>query len=304
MIAAMPSLDRKHRAPSAALPAHAADCHMHVLGPFDRYPLAAERAYNVAEAPLEAHARMQRQVGLERTVLVQASGHGYDNRAMLAALERLGARGRAVAVLEPRTPDGEVEHMHRAGVRGLRLNLVTLASRHSGDRADLVGEYERMLAPLGWHLQVFADAATLVALEPVLARCRVNVVIDHMGLPDAGAGVGQPGFQAVLRLLKNRHVWVKLAGADRITRASGRLRDAIPLVRTLVEAAPERLVWGSDWPHIGFHAGQQVQGGAMLPYRELDAGELLDVLIEAVPDAETRRAILAENPARLYGFDR
>lgn len=277
---------------------------MHVFGPFERYPLAAERAYNVPEAALEAHERMKHQVGLERTVLVQASGYGGDNRAMLAALARLGARGRAVAVLDPRTPAGELEKMQRAGVRGLRLNLVTLASRHSGDRAQLVGDYARMLAPLGWHLQIFADSATLQSLEPVLRRCGVTVVIDHMGLPDAAAGIEQPGFQAVLRLLAAKHVWVKLAGADRITRASGRLRDAIPFVQALAATAPERLVWGSDWPHIGFHSRRQVQGDAVLPYRELDAGELLDVLIEAVTDAEARGAILAANPARLYGFDR
>jgi 2-pyrone-4,6-dicarboxylate lactonase len=193
--------------------------------------------------------------------------------------------------------------MRCAGVCGVRLNLVTLASRHSGDHAQTVTEYERLLAPLGWHLQVFADAATLLALEPVLARCRVNVVIDHMGLPDAAAGTDQPAFQAVIRLLARTHVWVKLAGADRITRASGRLRDAIPFIRGLVAAAPERLVWGSDWPNIGFHSGQQVEGDAVLPHRSLDAGELLDVLIEAVPEREARRAILADNPARLYGFD-
>ncbi len=303
MIAAMPSLDRTHAAPSEALPDHSADCHMHVLGPFDRYPLAAERAYNVPEAPLEAHERMKRQVGLERTVLVQASGHGYDNSAMLDALSELGARGRAVAVLAPGTPASELERMHRAGVRGLRLNLLTLASRHAGDRTQLVGDYERTLAPLGWHLQVFADAAPLLSLEPALERCSVNVVIDHMGLPDAAAGIGQPGFQAVLRLLARTHIWVKLAGADRITRTSGRLRDAIPFIRALAAAAPERLVWGSDWPHIGFHSGRQVQGDAVLAHRELDAGELLDVLSEAVPDRQARRAILAGNPARLYGFD-
>jgi len=291
-----------HRAPSQALPDHAADCHMHVFGPFERFPLAAERAYNVAEAPLEAHERMKLQVGLERTVLVQASGYGEDNRAMLAALARIGARARAVAVLDPRTPPRELETLHAAGVCGVRLNLVTLASRHSGDSAQLIVEYERMLAPLGWHLQVFADGATLHSLEPTLQRCAVNVVIDHMGLPDAAAGIGQPGFQAVLRLLAARHVWVKLAGADRITRASGRLRDAIPFIRALTAAAPERLVWGSDWPHIGFHSRQQVRGDMVLPYRELDAGELLDLLIEAVPDAATRRAVFSDNPARLYGF--
>jgi predicted TIM-barrel fold metal-dependent hydrolase len=130
----------------------------------------------------------------------------------------------------------------------------------------------------------------------------VNVVIDHMGLPDAAEGTGQPGFQCVLRLLAAGHVWVKLAGADRITRASGRMRDALAFIRVLAAAAPERLVWGSDWPNIGFHSGAQVQGEAILPYRDVDAGELLDVLIEAVPDAATRRAILADNPAKLYGF--
>jgi len=285
------------------LPAHAADCHMHVFGPYGRFPLAAERAYNVGEAPLEAHERMKRRVGLERTVLVQASGYGYDNRAMLAALESLGPRGRAVAVLSQETSLAELEKLHDAGVRGVRLNLVTLASRHPGDRAQTIAGYERRLAPLGWHLQVYADAATLHVLEPVLVRFRAKVVIDHMGLPDASAGTGQPGFQAVLRLAAAAHVWVKLAGADRITRATGRLRDALPFMQALAAVAPERLVWGSDWPHIGFHSGKQVHGDAVLPFRELEASELLDVLLEAVPDSETRRAILADNPARLYGFD-
>jgi predicted TIM-barrel fold metal-dependent hydrolase len=246
---------------------------------------------------------MKRAVGLQRTVLVQASGHGEDNRAMLEALAQLGARGRAVAVLPPGVPAGELGILHAAGVRGLRLNLVTLASRYSGDGAQLVGEYERMLAPLGWHLQVFADAATLPLLEPALIRCGVPVVIDHMGLPDAAEGTGQPGFQAVLRLAAAPHVWVKLAGADRITRASGKLRDAIPFMKALAAVAPERLVWGSDWPHIGFHPGRQVQGSELLRYRDVDAGELLDVLIEAIPDAHARRAVLTANPARLYGFD-
>lgn len=304
MIAAMHPLDRTHRAPAQALPEQSADCHMHVLGPFERFPLAAERAYNVPAAPLEAHERMKREVGLARTVLVQASGYGYDNRALLDALARLGARGRAVTVVAPQAPAGELEKLHRAGVRGVRLNLVTLASRHAGDRAQLVGDYARILAPLGWHLQVFADGATLLALEPVLAGASVAVVIDHMGLPDAAAGLDQPGFQAVLRLLSRRHVWVKLAGADRITRSSGRLRDAIPFMQALAAVSAERLVWGSDWPHIGFHSGRQVQGDAVLPHRELDAGELLDVLSEAIPDRATRRAILAGNPATLYGFDR
>lgn len=184
----------------------------------------------------------------------------------------------------------------------MRLNLLTLASRHAGDRTELVGAYECLLAPLGWHLQVFADGPTLLSLKNSLLRCAVPVVIDHMGLPDAAKGIEQPEFQGVLRLLAAGHVWVKLAGADRITRASGRLRDAIPFMQALAAAAPERLLWGSDWPHIGFHSGQQVRSRAVLPYRDVNAGELLEVLFEAVPDAATRRAILVGNPAKLYNF--
>lgn len=275
---------------------------MHVFGPFDRFPLAAERAYNVAEAPLEAHERMKRQVGLERTVLVQASGHGMDNGAMLAALGKLGQRGRGIAVVPLDAAHDDLVKMKNAGVSGIRLNLITLASRHSGDPSALLGAYAKLVAPLGWHLQVFVSPATLLALEPAIARCLVPVVIDHMGLPDAARGIEQPGFQCVLRLVGLPHVWVKLAGADRITRSAGRLRDAVPFMRALAKAAPDRLVWGSDWPNIGFHSGTQVHGDAVLPHRELDAGELLDLLAEAVPDARARERILSGNPEKLYGF--
>jgi 2-pyrone-4,6-dicarboxylate lactonase len=295
-------LDRTHRAPAAPLPPHAADCHMHVFGPFERYPLARERAYNVAAAPLEAHERMKHQVGLERTVLVQASGHGMDNRALLAALAHLGKRGRGIAVMPLESPREELNALHVAGIRGLRLNFVTLASRHSGDPAALLAAYAKLVAHRGWHLQLFVSAQTLLGLERAIARCAVPVVIDHMGLPDAAAGIAQPAFQALLRLLELPHVWVKLAGADRITRSTGRLGEAIPFMRALARAAPWRLVWGSDWPNIGFHSASQVQDDALLAHRELDAGELLDLLAEAVPDTRAYHAILTANPERLYGF--
>jgi predicted TIM-barrel fold metal-dependent hydrolase len=298
----MPPTERRHRAPSQPLPGGAADCHMHVLGPFDRYPLAAERAYTVAEAPLEAHEAMKRMVGLDRTVLVQASGHGTDNRALLAALARLGARGRAVAVVDADASAAALEKLHAAGVRGLRLNFQTMGGRYAGDAGAWLAKFEALAAPLGWHLQLFCGADMLAGMASVLVKAKTDIVIDHMGLPDAAAGIEHPGFQAVLRLLCAPNIWVKLAGADRITRSSGRLRDAVPFMRALAAVAPDRLVWGSDWPHIGFHQRKPVHDDAILPYRDIDAGELLDVLIEAVPDAGARRAILVENPARLYGF--
>jgi predicted TIM-barrel fold metal-dependent hydrolase len=298
----MQEFDRQHRKPSQNLPADAADCHMHVFGPFGRFPLVAERAYTVAEAPLAAHEKMKRAVGLERTVLVQASGHGTDNGAMLAALARLGPRGRAVAVVGPQTPRHELADMHAAGVRGLRLNFQTLRERYAGDAGQWLEKFEEIAAPFGWHLQLFCDAALLAGLESAVLKSGTIIVIDHMGLPDASAGTGQPGFQTVLRLLRSRNVWVKLAGADRITRSTGKLHDAVPFMQALAAAAPERLVWGSDWPNIGFHARKSVHDDDILPYREVDAGEMLDLLIEAVPDAATLRAILSDNPQRLYDF--
>jgi len=297
----MQTLDRQHRKPQLPLPAGAADCHMHVFGPFHNFPLAPERAYNVAEAPLAAHERMKSQVGLERTVFVQASGHGTDNRAMLTALAQIGTRGRGVAVCAAQTPLADLQRLHKAGVRGLRLNLYTFSGRHIGEPSTLLRTYERLIAPLGWHLQLFCDATTLAALAAPIEKCAVPIVIDHMGMPDAAGGLKQPIFQTVLELA-GKGAWVKVAGADRITRSAGRLSDAAPYIRALAQTAPERLVWGSDWPNIGFHQRQQVHGDEVLAHRELDAGELLDVLAEAVPDAATREAILARNPERLYGF--
>jgi predicted TIM-barrel fold metal-dependent hydrolase len=290
----------KHSKPSLPLPPHAADCHLHVFGPFDRFPLAVQRAYNVAEAPLAAHEKMKREVGLERTVLVQASGYGNDNRAMLEALGQLGARGRAVAVVDAGTPSSELEKLHAAGVCSARLNLYTLGERYAGDAASWIERYARVLAPLGWHLQLLIN--DLTSVEKAVANSTVDIVIDHMGLPDAREGIEQPGFQVLLRLLRTGRVWTKLSGADRITRHTGRLRDAVPFIQCLAAAAPERLVWGSDWPNIGFHSRQQVKADAILPHRELDAGELLNLLSEAIPDAVTRTKILALNPQQLYRF--
>jgi len=302
----MQNLERRHSQPEQALPPGATDCHMHVFGPLERFPLAAQRSYNVSDAPLAAHERMKRQVGLERTVLIQASGYGTDNRAMLAALTELGARGRGVAVVETDTPKEELERLHAAGVRGVRVNLQTLPGRYgdgsAASRVAVLERFARLVAPLGWHVQLFCDPATLVTLEATILRSPAETVIDHMGLPDARASLDQPGFQAVLRLLRSGRVWVKVAGADRITRHTGRLHDAVPFIRTLADAAPERVVWGSDWPNIGFHAGAQVRADELLPFRELDVGELLDVLAEAVPDPIARTRILSRNPGKLYGF--
>ena len=296
------ALDRRHRRPSRALPPGAADCHMHVFGPFERYPLATTRAYTVPEAPLALHERMKADVGLERTVVVTPSGYGADNRATLAALRELGPRGRGVAVIHPRIASIDLQRMDEAGVRGVRLNFYSGATQTENERWQLLEETAERIAPLGWHLQVFADAQTLASLAPAILSSEVDVVIDHMLMPVSGLGLEQREFQMLLDLVaRNEHVWVKLAGADRVARDSGKLRDAIPYMRVLAEAASDGLVWGSDWPHIGFHSRGSASQDALLPYRELDAGDLLDLLAEAVSESDWE-AILVANPERLYGF--
>lgn len=295
----IPPLLRPHKRPAQPLPADAADCHCHVFGPYDRFPLAATRSYSVPDAPLAAHEAMKRDVGLARTVFVQASGYDTDNRCLVAALRALGPQGRGIAVVDPDAPESLFDELHAAGVRGLRANFATLKGRY-GDPATLIDALAKRVKPRGWHLQVFAESELIATLEPVLARARIDLVIDHLGLPEARAGLGQPGFQAVLRLLRTGHVWAKLSGADRISRATGRLADAVPYMQAAVDANIDRLVWGTDWPHIGFHPGTPIDNDHVLPYRPLDAGDLLDVLSTAVPDAAHRAKILAANPARLY----
>jgi predicted TIM-barrel fold metal-dependent hydrolase len=275
---------------------------MHVFGPLDRYPLAARRSYDVADAPLSAHDAMKRDVGLARTVIVNPSGYDTDNRCTLAALAELGPQGRAIVVVEPDIGESELDALHRAGARGVRLNLVTLKTRYK-DPAGLIGTFAARLKPLGWHLQLFCENTLIAELESILAAAPMDIVIDHMGLPDARAGLDQPGFQALLRLLRKGHVWAKLAGADRVTQHTGKLSDALPYMKALVETNDDRLVWGSDWPNIGFHAGGAHDGKPpFVPYRPLDAGELLDLLATAVPDPGRSQKILSANPARLYQF--
>jgi predicted TIM-barrel fold metal-dependent hydrolase len=218
------------------------------------------------------------------------------------ALGELGVRGRGVAVVDADVPEPELAALHAAGVRGVRLNLVSLRGRYGGDIGRLIAAFAARLVPRGWHLQMFAESAVIADLESHLASAAIDIAIDHMGLPDARAGLDQPGFHALRRLLGTGRIWAKLAGADRVTQHTGRLADALPYIRALAATNPDRLVWGSDWPHIGFHTGKAVGHAETLPYRPLDAGELLDLLIAAVPAASTREKILSVNPARLYQF--
>jgi predicted TIM-barrel fold metal-dependent hydrolase len=271
-------------------PAGACDAHCHVFGPPERFPYAEGRPYTPAEpAPKERLAALHRQLGLERAVIVQATPHGTDNRAMLDAIGSSGGRCRGVALVAQDIDDRGLEALHRGGVRAARFNFV----RHLGgapDPAYFARTLERIKA-LGWHVELHFDAQDLGHHAELLRRMPVPYVIDHMGRVRSGAPDEAP-LRSLLSLLRDPLCHVKISGAERVS-ASGRrpFHDAIPVARAIVEAAPEHVLWGTDWPHPN------------VPNDMPDDGELLDLFARIVDDPVLRHRILVDNPTRLYWKD-
>ena len=259
------------------VPPGACDCHVHVFGPATRYPLAPDRAYTPPEASLEDLLAIEEKLGMRRMVLVQPSVYGADNSCMLDALKALGSRARGVAVVDEFS---DLEELHVAGVRGVRVNLQT------GNLRDpqLVAKAAARVGLLGWHVQAFARIAILKELKPL----PTTLVIDHMGLPRDPSDC-----EYLVRLIRSQDVYVKLSAPHRLS------MDAGPLVQALVAAAPERCVWGSDWPHpvSAAHNPKAVQ-----PFDDIDDVAALVRLREWIPDEKVLRKILVDNPVRLYEF--
>jgi len=267
-------------------PPGACDAHCHVFGPADRFPFSPARSYTPPDAGIDDFERLQRRLGLSRAVLVQASCHGTDNAALADALRRGGGRYAGVAMIDDATSDAEIDRLHEVGVRGTRVNFVA----HLGGAPDLAA-FERTVArvaPRGWHVVLHFDAADLPAYAGLLDRLPCPYVIDHMARVDAAAGLDQQPFQALLRLLVDERCWVKVSGAERLTAAGPPpYDDVVPFARALIDAAPDRVLWGTDWPHPNVRH---------MP----DDGDLVDLLADFAPDRATRDRILVDNPARLY----
>jgi 2-pyrone-4,6-dicarboxylate lactonase len=279
----IPGPDPDPRRPTVAIPAGAWDTHFHVID--GATGLVPERSYTPPDAPLERLRALHRTLGIARGVFVQVSVHGTDNRAMLAALGATpGYRG--VAVVDEAVTDAELEAMHAAGVRGIRVNLL-----FGGGVGFAVGAaLAPRIAPLGWHVQLLIDVASPAVPWDELERWPVPLVVDHMGHTAVARGPAEPGIQHLLGLVRDGRVWVKLSGAERISaRRAPPYDDVVAHARALIEAGPDRCVWGSDWPHV------------MLPGAMPNDGELLDQLAVWAPEEVQRRKILVDNPARLYG---
>ena len=268
------------------VPAGMVDTHAHVIGEPQRYPWVPDRAYTAPPAPPEAYLQMLDDVGSQYGVLIQVSVHGQDNTLMLDTLRAYPGRLRGVAVPALGLPDAQYQAMKDAGTVGLRLNVL-----HSGGGTSLaqLAEYDALARDWGWHLQFLLDARELPEHASGFAKLKSTIVIDHMGHLPTTEGIASPAFRHLLEVVRDG-AWVKLSGAYRLSAEEPPYLDTLGYAQTLIEAAPGRCVWGSDWPHVATWA--------TIP----TVAQLLDTLSLWAPDSTTRTAILTTNAHKLYGF--
>ena len=274
--------------PAFRPPPGAVDAHCHVFGPEERFPFAPERKYTPCDAGKEALWALRDHLGFSRNVIVQATCHGADNRALVDALADANGRARGVATVRRGVSAGELEALHEAGVRGVRFNFV----KRLVDKlphADLVEIAERV-APLGWHVVIYFEAAELPEIRDLVTALPTTVVVDHMGRPDVTQPVEGGAFQAFVRLLEEHgNFWTKVSCPERLSRSGPPdYADVVPFARHLVERFPDRVLWGTDWPHPNMKSHMP------------DDGHLVDFLPRIAPTEALRQALLVDNPVRLY----
>lgn len=287
-----------HTAPAFEMPGGACDCHVHVFGPDEKFPLSAKRRYTPGAASIGDLTAMHQALHIERVVVVHPSPYGADNAVTVDAVRKLGHRARGVAVIDGTISDAMLDDMHGAGIRGVRVNLEShgesdpaVAGRHLQHAAGRV-------ARLGWHVQTFTNLAILTALHDVILKLPVTLVADHFGLAQASLGTDQSGFAKFLTLLRSGNIYVKISAPYRISQQPN-YNDAAPIARAMIAANPDRIVWGTDWPHPG---AAKRDPALIEPFRPEDNGAALNRLAGWTRNRSELQKILVDNPARLYEF--
>ncbi|MCP1971180.1 putative TIM-barrel fold metal-dependent hydrolase [Bradyrhizobium elkanii] len=284
------------------VPAGACDCHTHIHGDPEKFPFFAGRVYTPEPASPEEMSALHKALHVERVVIVTPSVYGPDNSSTLFGITARGPTARGVAVIDDKTSESDLDAMNKAGFRGIRLNLATGGVNDPNvGRQRFSAAIERMKAR-GWHVQLFTSLAMISAIKDLVATAPVPVVFDHFGGAEAALGTGQPGFADLLALVKSGKAYVKISGAYRASKLAPDYADATPLAQALIAANPERIVWGTDWPHPDSVTPQGKKVTDVTPLFQIDDGRLLNQLPVWAPDAAVRKAILVDNPARLYGF--
>jgi predicted TIM-barrel fold metal-dependent hydrolase len=283
-----PPPDPHPRSPRFTVPANSCDCHAHIIGPADKYPFVSDRSYTPPDALLPDYLNVLAALGLQRAVLVQPSVHGTDNTVMMEAIAAAkNVSMRAVVVVPTTVTEDELLWLHQRGARGVRLNLI-----YSGGATSLAiaAEIAAKIRNFGWHLQFLVDVSELGRELAQLSKLNIPMVFDHMGHLPAVKTVRDPGFQSLLELVRQGNTWVKLSGAYRLTSEEYPYLDVRPFVDELLDACPQRLLWGTDWPHTVCRVHMP------------NDGDLLDLLHMWIPDRRSVTQTLVENPAHLYGF--
>lgn len=277
--------------PRLRLPALACDAHAHILGPRHAFPYVPDRVYTPPDCLLPSYLHMLDQLGVERGVLVQPSVYGTDNRAMLQALAAAPERLRGVAVVRPDVSERELGLLDAAGVRGVRVNVVDVRDRRAGTlpMSALRGLAKR-IRPLGWHMEFLLHVDEFPDLDELFEDFPVDIVLGHFGYAKAGDAIRSAGFAALLALMASGCCWVKFTGPYRICASPLPYPEATLLAHALAKAAPDRILWGTDWPHV------------MLKGQMPNDAALCDLLSDWLPDLHVRHGALVDNPARLYGF--
>jgi len=275
----------KRRKPKFKLPPGTTDAHCHVFGPAAKFPYAPGRRYTPADAPKEMLRALHDHLGIARAAIVQASCHGTDNSAMLDCIASDPKRYRGVAIVDDSFRDADYDSLHAGGVRGVRFNFV----KHLGGAPDM-DVFNRVIDRIkdrGWHVVLHLDAPDIIPLSDMIRQLPLPFVIDHMGRVPAKDGVGQPPLKALLALSRLENCWIKVCGAERISMPP--YDQAVPIAHALVEASPERVLWGTDFPHPN-------------ATHEADEADLVDLVPQYASDAAMQKRLLVDNPARLYGF--
>ncbi|HEY4140830.1 MAG TPA: amidohydrolase family protein [Pseudolabrys sp.] len=283
---------------SFAVPKGACDCHVHIFGPDDKFPFSPDRAYTPPNALIADLDVLHSALHIDRVVVVHPSPYGADNACTVDAVRRMGARARGVAVINDKTSDAELDAMHEAGIRGVRVNLESAGEQDPAKAGQQLQTASARVARLGWHVQTYTNLRVLQPLTGAILKMPTPLVVDHFGLAQAADGTGQPGFSELLSLLRGGKIYVKISAAYRISTVPGHA-DVAPIARAIIDANPDNVVWGTDWPHPG---GSRRDPMAIEPYRPIDNGAAINRLASWTKSDTELRKILVDNPARLYQF--
>lgn len=279
------------RTPDLKLPPNACDCHFHVFGPPDLFPYAPDRLYTPPAAPIEHYLNLMEVLGLERGMAVQSTTQGPDNLVTLDAITKAGGKIRGVAKLDDSATDDYIQELHEGGIRGVRFNLIP--EFQGGSNISMFENIYERIEPYGWAVCFFSRPPQFIEHVEWFKSLRTPTIIDHFASVEFADGVDQEAFQKLLELLEYDHMWVKVSCVDRLTAEPYPYPDAHPFMNALCAVAPDRIVWGLDWPHQLTYK----------PNATPDDGDLVDLVATLVPDAELRNKILVDNPARLYWAD-